>query len=90
MFEEYADFLGVLVILTGTIMALGYFPQAYKIFKRKSSADISLPAFVVFWIGAFIWFVYGLSINNLPIIIATAVGVIAISIVIVAYFKYKK
>ncbi len=90
MLEQYAEVLGILSGTMGTIMSLGYFPQVYKIIKRKSSADISLLTFSVFWLGVLVWFFYGLSINNFPLIIANHVGILGTSTVLVVYFKYRK
>jgi uncharacterized protein with PQ loop repeat len=39
MFIEILNFLTAIV---GVLMSLGYFPQAYKIYKNKSSKDVSL------------------------------------------------
>ena len=85
-----AAFLEVLVIIFGTIMSLAYIPQALKIIKNKSSKNISLFTFIVLWIGVIIWLLYGLSISNLPVIIANAVGLLGISFVIICYVIYKK
>lgn len=60
----------------GVAMSVGYFPQAYKIWKVKSSKTISIPAFVTFSIGTFTWFIYGLMIHDLPIISGFGIGVL--------------
>ena len=85
-----AAFLEILVTVFGTIMSLAYIPQALKIIKNKSSKNISLFTFIVLWVGVIIWLLYGLSISNLPVIIANAVGLLGISFVIICYVIYKK
>ena len=90
MLEQYAELLGVLSGTIGIIMSLAYFPQAYKIIKRKSSADISLMTFSTFWLGVLIWFFYGLSINNFPLIIANSVGILGTTTVLIVCLKYRK
>ncbi len=64
------------------IIILGYFaafcttisflPQALKIWKSNSSKDISLSMFVIFTIGVICWLIYGILINDLPIVIANS------------------
>jgi len=64
------------VTIMGIVMSLGYFPQAYKIWKNKSSATISIPSFIIFSIGTFTWFIYGIIIGDFPIITVFGLGVI--------------
>jgi len=90
MLEAFADTLAVLATIMGSIMALGYFPQAYKIWKRKSVEDISLPFFVILFVGTIMWLLYGISTGSWPIIIANSIGVFGAGTIVAAYFKYKK
>ncbi|MDD5331538.1 MAG: SemiSWEET family transporter [Candidatus Nanoarchaeia archaeon] len=73
----------------GVIMSFGHFAQTYKILKRKSSADVSLITYSIFTIGVGVWLIYGLSINNIPIIAANATGLIGTLSVVISYFLYK-
>jgi MtN3 and saliva related transmembrane protein len=52
---------------------ISFIPQAIKVFKSKSTKDISLGMFLLMTSGVFFWLVYGLMINSFPIIIANAV-----------------
>lgn len=70
-------------------MGLAYFPQAYKIFKRKSAKDISLLTYTFFGFGIIIWLIYGISISNYPIIISNVVALLGAISVIFAYFINK-
>ncbi|UCG95825.1 MAG: hypothetical protein JSV92_02130 [archaeon] len=89
MLEAYVEILAIAATVFGIIMSLSYFPQTYKIIKRKSSSDISLLSFLILLIGLLVWLMYGLSINNMPLIIANAIGIIANISVITVYFKYR-
>jgi MtN3 and saliva related transmembrane protein len=88
--ENFANVLAIITIFTGSMLSLAYFPQAYKIWKRKSAEDISLAMFGIIFPALVIWLLYGLSINNFPLIIANAIGVIGCGSIILLYFKYKK
>lgn len=83
------DFLPIITTIFGTFMGLAYFPQTYKIFKRKSAKDISLITYTFFGIGTIIWLIYGISISNIPIIISNVVALLGAGSVITAYFINK-
>ena len=70
-------------------MSFGYFTQTYKIFKRKSAKDVSLATYLFFIVGIAMWLIYGITINNYPIIITNAVFIIGAISVIFAYFVNK-
>ena len=84
------EILAILATISGIIMSLGHYPQAIKIIKRKSSKDISLIAYSCFFTGVIIWLLYGISIRNIPLIIANAVGLLGCSFVISVYFIYDR
>lgn len=88
--EQFVDLLAAVTTVSGTIMSAFYFLQAYKISRRKSVEDLSLGMFAVMFVGTFLWLLYGISLNNLPIIIANTVAVIGLGVILVLYFKYKK
>ena len=68
---------------------IAFLPQAIKVYKTKSTKDISLYMFLIFTVGVLSWLIYGLIINDLPIIFANTVTLI-LSIFILAYkIKFK-
>lgn len=77
------------VTIMGTVMSLGYFPQLYKIWKSKSSENISIPTFVIFSIGTLTWLIYGILINDPTIIFGFVIGVIGSWSVLILTIKYK-
>ncbi|NIO44922.1 MAG: hypothetical protein GTN36_05220 [Candidatus Aenigmarchaeota archaeon] len=90
MLENLSDIIGILATVIGIITSVGFYLQTFRIIRRKSSADVSVKAFSLFSIGIFTWFVYGISLNNLPLIISNIVALIGTLSVIITYFKYKK
>ena len=83
------DIFAVLATISGVAMASSGFPQAIKIFKRKSSADISLSSRLMLLIGGLIWLVYGILLTNFPIIISNIFGTIAEVLVVIGYVRHK-
>tara|TARA_Y100001970_G_scaffold274741_1_gene374984 strand:- start:441 stop:701 length:261 start_codon:yes stop_codon:yes gene_type:complete len=68
---------------------IAFLPQAIKVFKSKSTKDISLYMFIIFTIGVLSWLVYGLIINDMPIILANAVTLILSFFILIYKIKYK-
>ena len=68
---------------------IAFLPQALKVYKSKSTKDISLYMFVIFTIGVFSWLVYGVIISDLPIILANAVTLILSLFILLFKLRYK-
>ena len=66
-----------------------FFPQAIKVWKSKSTKDISLYMFIIFTTGVLSWLIYGIIIKNLPIIIANAFTLILSIFILIYKLKYK-
>ena len=90
MLEAYANILMVLATVFGSLLSLAYFPQVYKIYKRKSVADISILMYSIAFPALIVWLIYGISINNVPLIISNIIAVIGCFSIIAEYFIYKK
>ncbi len=80
----------VIVTVVGVAMSLGYFPQAYKIFKTKSSGNVSLISYWIFALGTTTWLAYGISLKSWVIILSFLPGVIGSWLVLILIGLYKK
>lgn len=56
-----------------TITTLAFIPQVWQVYKTKKTNDISLTMYIVFCVGVFCWILYGILLQQWPIIIANAV-----------------
>ena len=64
-----------LIGITAAILTTSAFvPQAWKIIRDKHVKDLSLTMYVMMFSGQFCWLIYGLNINDLPLILANIVG----------------
>lgn len=79
----------ILGLVAGILTTLAYLPQLIKIWKTKSTKDISLTTFIVFCIGTLLWLIYGLIINSLPLIAANSVSLITTTMIVFFKLKYK-
>jgi MtN3 and saliva related transmembrane protein len=60
--------------LAALLSSVSMAPQVLKVYQTKKTEDLSLWAFSVLASGLFLWFVYGMLINALPVIIGNAIG----------------
>jgi MtN3 and saliva related transmembrane protein len=87
--EIMMRFFQILTAVVGIVMSLGYFPQAYRLYKTKSAENISLVTFVIFALGTLIRTLYGVFIKDPVLILSFIVGVIGSWSVLFLAIKYK-
>jgi len=66
-----------------------FLPQAIKVWKTKSTKDISLYMFIIFTVGVLSWLIYGISITDLPLILANAITLVFSLFILIYKIKYK-
>lgn len=64
----------IIGFLAALICSISMTPQVIKIYRTKKTEDLSLWAFSVLATGLFLWFVYGLLIKSMPVILGNAIG----------------
>jgi MtN3 and saliva related transmembrane protein len=79
--------LDLLGMTAGCISSITFLPQVIKTWKTKSAADISLLMFTFATISVIMWLVYGIILQNVPIIFTNSM-VLFFSLVML-YFKFK-
>ena len=55
---------------------LAYAPQFVKVWKTRSTEDISLGMFLVMVLGILLWLLYGLLSGDAPLIVANAITIV--------------
>ena len=68
---------------------IAFVPQAIKVYKSKSTKDISLYMFLIFTIGVLSWLIYGIIIFNFPLILANAVTLVLSLFILIYKLRYK-
>lgn len=63
--------------------------QAVKTIKTRQTRDISLVMYIVFAIGVFLWFLYGILRNDWPVIIANMITLSFVLIILVLKIIHK-
>ena len=67
-----------------------FLPQVIKVWKTKQTKGLSLRMYTIMFIGICLWFVYGLRINSLSIVLANIVTGILVFTILVYIFKGKE
>jgi MtN3 and saliva related transmembrane protein len=62
--------------LAGFFTALAQFPQAIKVIRTGDTQSISLGMYTMMTFGILLWFLYGVFLANLPMILANGVCLI--------------
>jgi len=50
-----------------------FVPQLVRVVRLRTARDISLPTFLMFSLGVFLWLVYGLLAGSMPIVASNAI-----------------
>lgn len=81
---EHTDILGY---VAAALTTFSFLPQAVKVIKTRDTKSISLVMYVAFTIGVLFWNIYGILINNYPMMFANAITLVFASIIL--FFKLK-
>ncbi len=76
------DYVEIIGLAAGTMGGISLFPQVLKVLKTKSTKDISREMFLLLTGSIFLWLIYGILLNNLPIILANFFGLIQALIIL--------
>ncbi len=63
----------IIGFLAAGFTTISYFPQVAKTLRTKETKDISLLMYIILSTGLCLWFIYGLLLNDLPIIVANGI-----------------
>lgn len=80
----------VLGFIAAVCTTFAFLPQVIKVWKTKQTKDLSLRMYTVMFIGICLWFVYGLRIHSLSIILANIVTGFLVFTILVYIFKNKE
>lgn len=87
--ELFDSVLGWLVSAVGIATGAAYVPQAVRIWKRRSSDDLSVVTYLLFLGGQLVYLVYGLRIRQVPLIIGMAANMVGSVAVIGSALKFR-
>jgi uncharacterized protein with PQ loop repeat len=73
----------------GVVMALSPLLQIRRMLTTRSSKDVSIGYFIVLLVGFGLWVAYGVSIDNLALVIPNSVAIVTgvVTVVIAALLR---
>ncbi len=78
--NSYATIIG---FIAATLTTVAFIPQVIKVWRTKSTRDVSIGMYVLFTTGVAMWFCYGLLIGSWPVIAANAITLVLAGLVLV-------
>jgi len=79
----------IIGLVAAAFTTICLFPQLVKVWKTKSTKDISAGMFTLYSSGLLLWFIYGVYINDLPIMLANSLSFIQALVILLFKLKYK-
>jgi len=82
------DFVPVLGYIAGSCTTVAFLPQVYRAWRTKSCKDLSPGMLMLFAIGILLWLIYGILIQELPIIIANGATFVLVLVIVILKFNF--
>jgi len=70
------------------LTTVSFVPQVIKVWRSRSTHDVSLGMYALFTLGAAMWLAYGLLIHSWPVILANFVTLLLAGTVLVLKLKF--
>jgi len=83
------DTITIIGLIAAGFTTVSLFPQLIKVWKTKSTKDISTGMFLLYSGGVFLWFIYGVYLKNMPIMVANSLAFIQALVILTLKTKYK-
>ena len=84
-----ADGVSILGFIAGGLTTFAFLPQVVRTARTKSTHDISLGMVSLTSIGIFLWFIYGLCLQSLPIIVPNFISFVLTFTLLSLKIKYR-
>lgn len=69
---------------------VAFIPQLLRVLRLRSAREISLPTFLLFSVGVFLWLLYGLYIGSKPVIASNAVTLLLSVSILALKLRYDR
>lgn len=78
-----STFANLIGFLAATLTTIAFIPQVIKVWRTRSTRDVSIGMYTLFTAGVALWFCYGLMIGSWPVIAANAITLILAGLVLI-------
>ncbi|QLE54794.1 SemiSWEET transporter [Nostoc sp. TCL26-01] len=83
------DFITFLGLLAAALTTFSFLPQMWQTWQTKSAKDVSFVMLITFISGIFLWLIYGIILQSLPIILANSVTLFFNFIILWLKIRYR-
>ncbi len=81
----FIEIIGMLAAVIGTICWL---PQTLKVIQTKDTKALSFWTNLLLLITVVLWFIYGIGVGSLPIIIANTAAIILVGTIVIYKIRF--
>jgi len=81
-------FSSIIGFVAATLTTISFVPQVIKVWRSRSTHDVSLGMYALFTLGVAMWLAYGLLIHSWPVILANFVTLLLAGMVLVMKLKF--
>lgn len=82
-------FVDIIGYIAGILIIISLIPQIVKSWKTKSTRDLSLTRYLIYVAGVVMWLIYGIVIENNPMIVMNTINLTLALSVVYLKLKYK-
>ena len=61
-------------IVAAVLTTSAFVPQAFKTIRMRQTKDLSLTMYIMMFTGQLGWLIYGMYLNDFPLILANIIG----------------
>ena len=74
----------------GVLTSGAAIPQVFRTYRTKSARDLSMWQLGLLSLGMLLWLIYGISLNDLPLILANIFSIVCYVTLIVMKLRYDR
>lgn len=82
------DLTTTIGFIAAVLTTFSFVPQVLRVWRTRSTADISLGMYAVYTFGIALWGIYGVLINSWPIMLANSITFLLAGSVLVMKVKF--
>ena len=82
------NYISIIGLVAGTCTTVSFIPQLIKTYKMRETKDISLMTYSVLAVGILLWTIYGILINDLPVVAANGISFVFACSIVAMKIKY--
>jgi len=82
-------YLTLLGITAACLTTTAFVPQVLKVWRTRSTSDLSLAMLCMTFTGIILWLAYGLLVGDTPLIFANTITSLLVGAIVVAKLRFR-